>query len=172
MPTKIHILQGEITNQAVDALMCEANTDLTMDEGLAAAILRQGGLPVREDCERQEHVALGGTTVTTAGSLRAFYVVHAVVRRPRESATVENLRLAVHHALLRVEEKAFKSVAIPALGTEAGLSAEISGEAVIEEVLNHLKSRSSMEDLYFVLPDEVTKRAYEGVYQRLTGRAP
>jgi O-acetyl-ADP-ribose deacetylase len=172
MPTQIQFVMGELTDQAVDAIVCDADTGLTLDEGLGAVILRKGGARIRQDCERLAPVALGETAVTAAGSLRAFYVVYAVVRRPREPATKDTLRLAVHHALLRVEEKAFKSVALPALGTgAAGIAGEASAEVLVQEVLNHLQSRSSMEQLTFVLPDDATLQVFEAAYQRLSGHA-
>jgi O-acetyl-ADP-ribose deacetylase len=173
MPTKIQFVQGDLTDQAVDAIVCDADTELTLDGELPAAILRKGGERIRQDCERLAPITLGEAAVTAAGSLRAFYVVHAAVRRPQEHAARDSVRLAAHHALLRVEEKAFKTVAFSALGTgAAGLSAEASAEVTIQEALNHLKSRSSMENLYFVLPDESTLQIFEAAYQRLTGRTP
>lgn len=170
MPTKIQFLKGDVTAQAVDAIVCDVDTNLSLEEGLGAEILRKGGASIREDCERLAPVALSETAVTAAGSLRAFYVVYAVVRQPGEPASKDSLRLAVHHTLLRVEEKAFKSVAFPALGTgAAGISAEDSAEVLIQETLNHLQSRSSMEQLSFVLPDDAVLQIFEAAYQRLAG---
>lgn len=172
MPTKIHFVKGELTDLAVDAIVHGADTSLAMSAGPAADILSKGGERIREDCERLGPIALGEATVTTAGSLKAFYVVHAAVKRPNEPATADSVRLAIHHTLLRVEEKAFKSVAFAALGTgAAGLGAEASAEVMIREVLNHLQSRSSLEQLYFVLGDDATLQVFEAVYQRLSGHA-
>jgi O-acetyl-ADP-ribose deacetylase len=170
MPTKIQFLKGDVTGQAVDAIVCDTDTTLKLAEGLGAEVLRKGGARIREDCEQLAPVALGETAVTTAGSLRAFYIVYAVVRRPGEPATKDSLRLAMHHTLLRVEEKAFKSVAFSGLGIgAAGITAEDSAEVLIQEALNHLQSRSSMELLSFVLPDEATLQIFQAAYQRFAG---
>ena len=52
MPTRILFVQGDITEMAVDAIVNAANTDLTMEAGVAAAIRRRAGERIQEECER------------------------------------------------------------------------------------------------------------------------
>jgi O-acetyl-ADP-ribose deacetylase len=173
MPAKIYFLKGDITETAVDAVVNPANTDLTFDAGIAGAILRKGGPRIQEECDLIGHVALGETAVTTAGSLKALYVVHAAVIRPDEKATAHSVRLATHNALLRTEEKAFRSIAFPALGTgAAGFPMEECAHVMIREVLDHLKSRSTLEKVYFVLFDEAALAVFEETYEKMTPRPP
>ncbi len=168
MPTKILFQCGDITEAAVDAVVNAANTELTLEAGVALAIRRRGGEGIREECERLAPIPLGAAVVTTAGALKAFYVVHAAVLRPGERATADSVHLATHHTLERAEEKAYKSIAFPALGAgTGGLALEECAEIMLREVLEHLKSRSSLEKIHFVLFDETARQIFEGVYQRL-----
>jgi O-acetyl-ADP-ribose deacetylase (regulator of RNase III) len=86
-------------------------------------------------------------------------------------ATAETLRLSTRQGLLRAEEKAIKSIAIPALGTgAAGFPLEDCAQIMMKEVLDHLKSRSSLEKIYFVLYDDAALQVFEETYKKMTAR--
>jgi O-acetyl-ADP-ribose deacetylase (regulator of RNase III) len=172
MLSKIFFLKGDITDMAVDAIVNPANTDLTLEAGVAAAILRKGGKIIQEECERLAPIRLSEAVATTGGSLKAYYLIHAPIMRPGEPMTGESLRLATHSSLLRAEEKTIKSIAFPAMGTGvAGFPAETCAEIVLKEVVEHIRVRSSLEKIYFVLYDDATLKVFEETYTRLTGRA-
>jgi O-acetyl-ADP-ribose deacetylase (regulator of RNase III) len=172
MQTKIEFLKGDITDMAVDAIVNAANTDLKLGSGVAGAIRRKGGARIQEACDEVGRIRLGEAAVTTAGNLKAFYVIHAASMELGGQTTAETLRLATRNALLRAEEKAIKSIAFPAVGTgAAGFPVEQCAEIMLGEVLNHLKSRTSLEKLVFVLFDDATLKAFEDSFARLTGRA-
>jgi O-acetyl-ADP-ribose deacetylase (regulator of RNase III) len=171
MPTKIYISKGDITDMAVEAIVNPANTDLLMGSGVAAAIRHKGGERIQEECERLAPIRLGAATVTTAGNLKALFVIHAATMRPGEKATAESIRLATRQTLFRAEEKAIKSLALPAIGTgAAGFRAEECARIMLKVVLEHIKTRSSLEKIYFVLYDDAALKAFEEAYQELTGR--
>ena len=170
MPTKIHFLRGDITEMAVDAIVNASNTDLTLGAGVAGAIRRKGGVRIEEECESLAPIRLGEAVVTTAGNLRAFYVIHAASMPPGGATTAESLRLATRSSLMRAEEKTFKSFAFPAIGTGvAGLPFESCARIMLREVIGHLKVRSSLEKVNFVLFDEPVLKIFEDAYQELTG---
>ncbi len=171
MPTKIHFLKGDITEMAVDAIVNAANTDLVLGAGVAGAIRRKGGARIEEGCERVGPIPLGEAAVTTGGNLKAHYVMHAASMRLGGRTTAETLRLATRHTLMRAEEKAIKSIAFPAIGTGvAGFPMEECAQIMIPEVLDHLKSRSSLEKVYFVLFDDAALKVFEETYKKLTAR--
>jgi len=171
MPTKILFIQGDITDMAVDAIVNAANTDLTMTAGVAGAIRQKAGERIQEDCERLAPIRLGAATVTTGGSLKAHFVIHAAAIRPEEKATADSIRLATHAALMRAEEKAIRSVAFPAIGTgAAGFPPAECAAIMLKVVLSHIKIRTSLEKIYFVLFDDETLAAFEEMFQQLTVR--
>ncbi|HTS70117.1 MAG TPA: macro domain-containing protein [Terriglobia bacterium] len=171
MPTKVLFAQGDITDMAVDAIVNAANTELTMEAGVAAAIRRKAGEHVLEECERLAPIRLGATAVTTGGNLRAHFVIHAAGMRPGEKATTESIRLATRASLMRAEEKAIRSLAFPALGTGvAGLPIADCAAIMLKVTLDHIKMRTSLEKIYFVLFDEAALKVFEGTFQQLTGR--
>ena len=171
MPTRILFAQGDITEMAVDAIVNAANTDLTMEAGLAAAIRRKVGERIVEECSRLAPVRLGAAVVTSGGALKAFYVIHAAGMQPGEKATAESIRLATRASLMRAEEKTIRSLAFPALGTGAGGSTvEECALAMLKSVLEHVKMRTSLETIYFVLADAAALKVFEDTFQQLTAR--
>src|SRR5205823_9855800 len=101
----------------------------------------------------------------------ALFVIHAASMRLGGSTTADSLRQSTHNALLRAEEKGIKSIAFPAIGTGiAGFPMEECAEIMIQEVLEHLKTRSSLEKIYFVLYDDAALPAFENTYKLLTAR--
>jgi O-acetyl-ADP-ribose deacetylase (regulator of RNase III) len=171
MLSKIQFLKGDITEMAVDAIVNAANTDLMLGGGVAGAIRRKGGPHIQEECDRLGPVALGGAAVTTGGNLRALYVIHAASMRLGGHTTAESLKLATHNTLERAEEKALKSIALPAIGTGiAGFALEECARIMITETLDHLKTRTSLEKIYFVLYDDAALQVFEDTYKQLTAK--
>lgn len=165
-------MQGDITEMAVDAIVNAVNNDLILGAGVAGAIRRKGGPRVEEDCERAGPIRVGEAAVTTGGNLKALYVIHAASMRLGGRTTAESLRMATRQSLLRAEEKGIKSMAFPAVGTGvAGFPMDECARIMITEVLDHLKVRSSLEKVYFVLYDAAALKVFEEMYKQVTGRA-
>jgi O-acetyl-ADP-ribose deacetylase (regulator of RNase III) len=171
MPVKISFTKGDITEMAVEALVNAANTELDMEAGVAAAIRRKGGPRIQDECERLGHLRLGAAAATTGGNLKANYVIHAATMQPRGKATAESIRLATHQSLLRAEEKTIKTLAFPALGTGvAGFPIQECAQVMLKVVLDHIKMRSTLERICFVLFDDAALKVFEETYQQLTAR--
>jgi len=171
MPTKILFVLSDITDMAVDAIVNAANTDLTMEAGVAAAIRRKGGARIQEECERLAPIRLGAATATTGGNLKAHFVIHAATLQPEEKPNADVIRLATRASLMRAEEKAIRSLAFPAMGTGvAGFPPAECAPIMLKAVLEHIKMRTSLEKIYFVLFDQSTLKAFEESYQQLTAR--
>ena len=171
MPTKILFVQGDITEMAVDAIVNPANTDLRMDAGVAGVIRRKAGEHIQEECERLAPIRLGAAAVTTGGNLKAHFIIHAASMRLEEKASAESICLATRASLMRAEEKAIRSVAFPAIGTGvAGFSLAECAPIMLKAVLDHIKMRTTLEKIYFVLFDDAALKVFEEAYQHLTRR--
>ena len=82
MDTRLAIVQGDITEQDVDAIVNAANAHLAHGGGVAAAIARAGAPVVdresREWVERHGPVLPGSAAETAAGDMKARNVIHVV----------------------------------------------------------------------------------------------
>jgi len=169
MQLKIQFVKGDITEMAVDAIVNAANNDLILGAGVAGAIRRKGGARIEEECQRVGPVKMGEAAVTTGGNLKALYVIHAASLRLGGRTTADSLGAATRNSLLRAEEKTIKSIAFSAVGTGiAGFPLEDCARIMIGEVLRHLKMRSSLEKIYFVLYDDAALKVFQDVYKQLT----
>src|SRR4051812_50179723 len=60
--TQLELLEGDITELDVDAIVNAANEHLQLGTGVAGAIRKKGGPSIQVECDR-----IGGTPVGTAG---------------------------------------------------------------------------------------------------------
>lgn len=78
----VRVVQGDLTDEAVDAIVNAANEELAHGGGVAGAIVRRGGRIIEDESDRwvATHglVPTGSAAITAAGSLQARYVIHAV----------------------------------------------------------------------------------------------
>jgi len=165
---KIRILQGDLTDQAVDAIVNAANSRLTLGGGVAGAIRRRGGMSIQAECDALGTIPLGEAAITGAGQLKARYVIHAASMRLGGTTTEENLRLSTRNSLLRAKEKGLRSIAFPAVGTGiAGFPMRRCAEVMFEEVVEHLAGETSVEDVRFVLYDSDAYQTFREVFEAL-----
>jgi O-acetyl-ADP-ribose deacetylase (regulator of RNase III) len=151
---KVSIRQGDLTEASTDAIVNAANNDLQLGGGVAGAVRRKGGPAIQQECDGIGPVPLGEAAITSAGKLRARYVIHAASMRLGGRTTEDNLRASTRNALLRAKEKGLRSIAFPAVGTGiAGFPMDRCAEIMLEEVHTHLAGATSLERVEFVLFD-------------------
>lgn len=114
------VLQGDITELDVDAIVNAANNHLLMGGGVAGAIKRKGGKEIEEEAVKKGPIPVGEAVVTGAGKLKARYVIHAATMGMDFRTDAEKIRMATRNAMKRAVELGLKSVAFPALGTGVG----------------------------------------------------
>ena len=165
---RIQIVQGDLTEQAVDAIVNAANSDLQLGGGVAGAIRRKGGPTIQAECDRIGPIPLGEAAITGAGQLKSRYVIHAASMRLGEATAEENLCLATRNSLLRAKERGLKSIAFPAIGTGiAGFLMRRCAEVMLEEVFAHLRGPTSLEDVRFVLFDAAAEKTFRDVFDAM-----
>jgi O-acetyl-ADP-ribose deacetylase len=118
--TTLKVVQGDITECAVDAIVNAANDHLWMGAGVAGAIKRKGGQIIEDEAVRQGPIPVGEAVVTRAGSLRARYVIHAAAMGQDLETNADLIHHATMNCLKRATELGLTSVALPALGTGVG----------------------------------------------------
>ena len=170
MPPQVEIiiLQGDITEADVEAVVNAANNDLQLGGGVAGAIRRKGGPSIQEECDRIGRVPLGEAAITGGGQLKAAYVIHAASMQLGGQTTAENLEASTRNSLLRAEEKKIRSIAFPAIGTGiAGFDTRRCAEIMLRTVAEHLKTKTSLERVVFVLFDRQSREIFEETWKTL-----
>ncbi|HEX7126249.1 MAG TPA: macro domain-containing protein [Thermodesulfobacteriota bacterium] len=152
---RIEVVVGDLTEQAVDAIVNAANTELELGAGVAGAIRKKGGPTIQAACRRIGPIPLGEAAVTEAGRLPVRHVIHAASMGPSMPTTEASLRDAVRNSLLRCVEYGIRTVAFPAIGTGvAGFPMARCAEIMVDTVQAHLARNALPEQVRFVLLDE------------------
>lgn len=128
---QIQLSVGDLTRSECDVLVSATNAWLVMDTGVSAALRRAGGDEIQREALERRPATMGSVVWTGAGRLRVKAVAHAVAAL--DGAVC--IQRCVLRTLFGVEQRRFRSVAFPALGTGVGavpqaLAAKLTLEAV------------------------------------------
>jgi O-acetyl-ADP-ribose deacetylase (regulator of RNase III) len=117
----IDLVQGDITQQATDAIVNAANTTLLGGGGVDGAIHRAGGPDILSACRRLGGCATGDAKMTTGGRLPARFVIHTVgpVYRDGRHGEPDLLASAYRRSLEVAIGAELRSVAFPSISTGA-----------------------------------------------------
>ena len=151
--TSLEAVHGDITRQAVDAIVNAANTTLLGGGGVDGAIHRAAGMELLEACRRIGGCPTGEARITPGYRLPAKHVIHTVGpvwgggrRREPEllrGCYVNSLRLAGEHGL--------RSIAFPSISTGAyGYPVEQAARIAVNTVREELRGPTSLELVRFV----------------------
>jgi len=168
---KVVLLQGDLTEMDVDAIVNAANNDLQLGGGVAGAIRRKGGDQIQQECNRIGSIPVGGAAITSGGKLKARHVIHAASMELGGQTTAAALRSSTAHALRIAAEKNLQTIAFPAVGTGiAGFPMRACAEIMLQEVAQHLQGPTSLKKVYFVLFDAPALETFREVWAEITGR--
>jgi O-acetyl-ADP-ribose deacetylase (regulator of RNase III) len=165
MKGRIVLLEGDITEQEVDAIVNAANSRLVLGSGVAGAIREKGGPSIQAECDAIGPIGVGDAAVTGAGRLRARYVIHAAGMPPGGAASEASVRSSVRRSLELAAERGCRTIAIPAVGAGVGgLAVQRCAEVLVEEARQHLAGGTPLEEIRFVLFGEPVYRVFEAAH--------
>lgn len=122
---RVTVKVGDITKQAVDAVVNAANSTLLGGGGVDGAIHRAGGPAILQECKEVRHYKYpdglppGQAVMTTAGNMPAKYVIHSVgpVYGQGGNDKAELLAACYRNSLQLAANNRLKTVAFPAIST-------------------------------------------------------
>jgi O-acetyl-ADP-ribose deacetylase len=166
---RIVLVQGDITEEAVDAIVNAANSSLLGGGGVDGAIHRKGGAAILEACRRLRAerypggLPTGQAVETPGGRLPARWVIHTVgpVYSPREDRAA--LLGSCHTEALRVADAlGCATVAFPAISTGVyGYPVELAARVAIDATRAALDAHPSVEEARFWLFGAPAYAAFE-----------
>ncbi|MFF8311464.1 O-acetyl-ADP-ribose deacetylase [Streptomyces lydicus] len=162
-------VQGDITEQAVDAVVNAANSSLLGGGGVDGAIHRRGGPDILAECRALRAsrygrgLPTGQAVATTAGRLPARWVIHTVGPVYSASEDRGDLLASCYRESLRVaDELGARTVAFPAISTGIyGWPMDDGARIAVETVR---ATDTAVEEVRFVLFDA---QAYDVFATRL-----
>ncbi|MBI2855847.1 MAG: O-acetyl-ADP-ribose deacetylase [Chloroflexi bacterium] len=164
---RLALIQGDITGQAVDAIVNAANPSLMGGGGVDGAVHRAGGPDILAECidivAGQGRLPPGQAVVTTGGRLPARHVIHTVgpVWQGGGQGEPEVLASAYRESLRLATTMGLKTVAFPSISTGAyGYPVGQAAAVALGEVVLFLREEGGLEEVRFVLYDQRTFEAY------------
>jgi O-acetyl-ADP-ribose deacetylase (regulator of RNase III) len=172
----IELIDGDITEQQVDAVVNAANSTLLGGGGVDGAIHRRGGPEILAECralraDRFRHgLPVGRAVATTAGRLPARWVVHTVGPVWSAGEDRSSLLADCHRNALRVAaELGARTVAFPAISTGIyGWPLDSAAGIAVGTVVEVLGAAPGpVRTVRFVLRGEQAYRAFAAAAARL-----
>ena len=120
MAPELSVVEGDITALDVDAIANAANDHLWMGAGVAGAIKRAGGDEIEREAVAKGPIGVGDAVATTAGRLKARYVIHGAVMGQDLRTSPDLIGRTTLRCLEVADELSAASLALPAFGTGVG----------------------------------------------------
>lgn len=151
----IELVQGDITDLAVDAIVNAANSQLILGAGVAGAIRHKGGPRIQEECLAIGSCEVGSAVITGGGNLLARYVIHAVGPHMGEGSESGKLANAVRASLDLAEQYMLSSIAFPAISTGVfGYPLESCADVMLRVIIDYtFEDLQSLERIIVCLYD-------------------
>ena len=156
--TNITLVQGDITQQRVSAIINAANSRLAGGGGVDGAIHRAGGPAIMAECDKirreQGGCPTGQAVITTGGDLYADHVIHTVgpIWEGGMSGEPELLASCYRQSLKLAVENELKTIAFPSISTGVyGYPMGKSAIVAIETVTLFLEENEEFKEVRFVL---------------------
>ncbi|HMB93671.1 MAG TPA: O-acetyl-ADP-ribose deacetylase [Rhodothermales bacterium] len=159
--TLLRLLQGDITEIQVDAIVNAANSSLMGGGGVDGAIHRRGGPAILAACKTirrnnyPDGLPTGQAVITTGGELPAQYVIHTVGPVWRGGTTNEPMLLAdaYRNSLELAHQNKLRTVAFPSISTGVyGFPIEKAAPIALQTTRDFVQQHpDAFEEVRFVL---------------------
>lgn len=177
--TRLCLVHGDLTRQAVDAVVNAANSSLLGGGGVDGALHRHGGPEILAECRRLRRAVYpsglptGEAVATTAGRLPARRVIHTVgpVWRGGGHGEAELLAAAYRSSLAVARAEGLRRVAFPAISTGAyGYPGPEAARVALQTVADTVRVQpDDFDEVRFVLFSAADLALYRHELQRLRG---
>jgi O-acetyl-ADP-ribose deacetylase (regulator of RNase III) len=175
--TVLRLVQGDLTEQATDAIVNAANSTLLGGGGVDGAIHRRGGKAILEACKRirstthPDGLPTGDAVTTTAGSLAARRVVHTVgpIWRGGHAQEAALLANAYRNSLRAAAAEGLRTIAFPSISTGAyGYPTESAARVALHTITEELRAHPErFDEVRLVLFSQRDFAIYQGALQQI-----
>jgi O-acetyl-ADP-ribose deacetylase (regulator of RNase III) len=172
----LQLVQGDLTEERVDAIVNAANAHLQHGGGVAGAISHRGGPQIQAESDAwvRQHgpVRHAEPAHTSGGALPCRYVIHAVGPVWGEGDEDAKLAAAVSGSLRSAERLGLRSIALPAISTgiygfPKGRAARVMLGALRDYFSIPDRGEASLELARLVLFDRATVEAFQGAWDEI-----
>jgi O-acetyl-ADP-ribose deacetylase len=170
-PSRFSIIQGDITTQAVNAIVNAANNSLLGGGGVDGAIHHAAGPGLLEECRTLGGCETGGAKITKGYNLPAKFVIHTVGPIWQGGNHNEDKLLAscYRHCFALARKHSIGTIAFPSISTGVyRFPIERASRLALREIIQELETNTNLECVTIVCFDRVTYETYLAAELELT----
>lgn len=175
VPSRITLVEGDITRQTCDAIVNAANTSLLGGGGVDGAIHRAAGPELLVECRLLNGCETGDAKITRGYRLPARHVIHTVgpVYRDGLHGEPELLRSCYQSSLKLAVENGVRSIAFPAVSCGVYRYPVPEAAAIaLRTTAAFLAQHPSLEQVTFVLFGNHIFEVYQQTLYALRAELP
>lgn len=172
MRDRVQIVQGDITQQGVDAIVNAANTTLLGGGGVDGAIHRAAGPELLEECRMLGGCRTGEAKITKGYNLAARFVIHTLgpVWGGGQDREDELLADCYGNSLALAAQHGIRSMAFPSISTGAyGFPFERAAEIALKTTTEFLRGRDLPRHVLFVCFSPADSEVYSTLLRGFSG---
>jgi O-acetyl-ADP-ribose deacetylase len=172
MPAKIELVQEDITQLQVDAIVNAANTSLLGGGGVDGAIHRAAGAQLLEECRTLNGCATGEAKMTAGYRLPAGHVIHTVgpVWNGGGWGEAELLANCYRNSLRLAAGAQLRSIAFPSISTGVyGYPIAQASRIALRETTAFLQQPGTLQTVIFCCFSTADLETYHQAYVELSG---
>jgi O-acetyl-ADP-ribose deacetylase (regulator of RNase III) len=177
--TTLELVVGNITDETTCAIVNAANSSLLGGGGVDGAIHREAGPGLLAECkkirEQRGTLPAGQAVTTSAGNLKARYVIHTVgpVWQGGNKNEPQILESCYCHSMEQANLKACNSISFPSVSTGAfGYPVQEAAQIALRAIADLLHTPKTVKLVRFVLFDQRTYKAYMAAAETLSRDFP
>jgi O-acetyl-ADP-ribose deacetylase (regulator of RNase III) len=141
----VEVIEGDLLDQKVDAIVNSWNRNiipwwLLLPQGVSGAIKRRAGIQPFRELARQGSMALGQAVLTSAGRLPYRGIIHVAGINLLWRATEFSIRESVRNAVRIAGQQAFRSLALPIIGSGSGGFSQSRAKSLMLDELSKIDS--------------------------------
>ena len=163
MMKKVNVVQGDITQAQVDAIVNAANTTLMGGGGVDGAIHRAAGPGLYLACRKFNGCPTGEARITSGFNLPARYIIHTPgpIWHGGDGDERQLLANSYRNSLRLAEENGCRTVAFPSISTGVyAFPLELAAPIALTTIRDFLDTAEVVDTVTMVCYDPRTLAAY------------
>jgi O-acetyl-ADP-ribose deacetylase len=169
---RIAVVEGDVTKQAVDAIVNAANTTLLGGGGVDGAIHRAAGPELLAECRTLGGCTTGQAKITKGYRLPAKWVIHTVgpVWRGGQHGETELLASCYESCFALAERHGIRTLAFPSISTGAyGFPMEPAARIAATETRKFLENNPTVDKVLLVCFGPAAHSIHAAAVQEIIG---